>query len=95
MTGLVGGLERQGFIKRKPLASSRVIEATVTAQGRRIFDEATLRVEEIETQMTSLLSDTEVGQLRSVLERCVDSLERGAGKPLEMPDEEEPLEQSG
>src|SRR5581483_1908302 len=76
MTGLVAGLERQGLITRKPRRSSRVIEATVTARGRRVFDEATERVELIEAELTANLSDEEVEQLRSLLERCVDAIER-------------------
>ena len=40
MTGLVAGLERQGYITRKPLVSSRVIEATVTPLGKKVHDEA-------------------------------------------------------
>lgn len=92
MTGLVAGLERQGYITRKPLVSSRVIEATVTPLGQKVHDEATTRVEEIDALMTSLLSKRELRTLRVALEHCVDALERGARGELELPDEPEPLE---
>ena len=92
MTGLVAGLERQGYIKRKPLQSSRVIEATVTPLGRKVHDEASIRVEQIDSMMTSSLSERETRALRKALERCVDALERGARGQLELPDEPEPLE---
>jgi DNA-binding MarR family transcriptional regulator len=92
MTGLVAGLERQGYITRKPLVSSRVIEATVTPLGQKVHDEASARVEQIDGLMTSLLSDRELRVLRSALERCVDALERSARGRLELPDEPEPFE---
>lgn len=92
MTGLVAGLERQGYITRKPRRSSRVIEATVTSLGQKVHDEATNRVVQIDALMTSLLSPSERRALRSALERCVDALERSAGGQLELPDEPEPLE---
>lgn len=86
MTGLVAGLERQGYIVRKPLRSSRVIEATVTALGRRVFDEATERVQHVDSELTALLSTDEVEQLRILLERCVQSLE---GSALDVPDDDQ------
>jgi DNA-binding MarR family transcriptional regulator len=86
MTGLVSGLERQGYIKRKPLRSSRVIEAKLTAVGRRVFDLATERVHQVETELTSRLTKDEAETLRSLLERCVRALE-GTGHD-DMPDDE-------
>jgi DNA-binding MarR family transcriptional regulator len=86
MTGLVAGLERQGYIKRKPLLSSRVIEAKVTTVGRRVFDEATQRVRGVEAELTSLLSTDEAETLRLLLERCVLALEGAGDDPL--PDDE-------
>jgi DNA-binding MarR family transcriptional regulator len=92
MTGLVAGLERQGYITRKPLQSSRVIEAAITPLGQKVFDEATTRVEQIDTLMTSALSDQDTDELRGMLEACIDHLERSARGHLELPDEPEPLE---
>jgi DNA-binding MarR family transcriptional regulator len=86
MTGLVAGLERQGYIVRKPRRSSRVIEATVTALGRRVFDEATERVERVDAELTASLSTEDAEQLRSLLERCVHSIEGTA--PDTMPDDD-------
>ena len=39
MVGIIAGLERKGFIRRKTSrASARVIEATVTASGKVAYD---------------------------------------------------------
>jgi DNA-binding MarR family transcriptional regulator len=88
MTGLVAGLERQGYISRKPLASSRVIEATVTPLGSDVYDEATERVEDFDRRLTTLLDADEITRLRELLERCVDSLEGGAQALPEPPDDD-------
>ena len=87
MTGLVAGLERQRYIQRKPLKSSRVIEATLTRLGRRVFDDATERVKQIDVQLVSLLTDAEVSALRSALEHCVDAFETGATSLPDAPDD--------
>jgi DNA-binding MarR family transcriptional regulator len=87
MTGLVSGLERQGYIRRKPLKSSRVIEATLTPLGRRVFEDATARVAKIDMQLTSLLTDDDVERLQRSLRNCVDAFE-GSGRVLpEAPEE--------
>ena len=87
MTGLIAGLERQRYIRRKPLKSSRVIEATLTALGRRVFDDATQRVDGIDAQFISLLSKAEVRALQSALERCVDAFEEGGARLPDAPDD--------
>jgi DNA-binding MarR family transcriptional regulator len=92
MTGLVAGLERQGYITRKPLQSSRVIEAAVTPLGQKVHDEATTRVEQIDALMTAALSDDDSTALRGMLEMCIDHVERSSRGDLELPDEPEPLE---
>lgn len=92
MTGLVAGLERQEYITRKPLQSSRVIEAAVTPLGQKVHDEATTRVEQINTLMTAALSEQDAEALRRMLEVCIDHLERNSRGHLELPDEPEPLE---
>ncbi len=89
MTGLVAGLERQGFVKRKPLKSSRVIEATLTPVGRRIFDEATARVTKVDMQLTSLLTDDAVEQLQRSLRNCVVAFDDSRPRP---PAPEEPFD---
>jgi DNA-binding MarR family transcriptional regulator len=88
MTGLVSGLERQGYISRKPLASSRVIEATATDLGVRVYEDATARVSAFDIQLTSRLSAAEVALLQDALERCVDALEEGLPEPADAPDED-------
>jgi DNA-binding MarR family transcriptional regulator len=87
MTGLVSGLERQGYIRRKPLKSSRVIEATLTPVGRRVFAEATARVAKIEMQLTSLLTDEDVERLQRALRNCVDALEGSGPRLPDAPEE--------
>jgi DNA-binding MarR family transcriptional regulator len=89
MTGLVGGLERQGYISRKPLASSRVIEAAATPLGIKVYEDATARVSAFDMQLTSRLTPEEIGLLQNALERCIDSLEEGIpDAPAEAPDED-------
>jgi DNA-binding MarR family transcriptional regulator len=87
MTGLVAGLERQGYIRRKPLKSSRVIEATLTRVGRRVFAEATARVAKIDMQLTSLLTDGDVDRLQRSLRNCVDAFEHSGPRPPDAPEE--------
>jgi len=87
MTGLVAKLERQEYISRHPLVSSRVIEATPTPLGRKVCAEGTKRVERFEEQLTSLMTPEEVLLLQDLLERCVDALEGGVPRPV--PDEPE------
>jgi DNA-binding MarR family transcriptional regulator len=87
MTGLVTGLERQGYIKRKPLKSSRVIEARLTPLGRRVFDEATARVTKVDMRLTSLLTDDAVDGLQRALRNCVDAFEGTGKRPPEAPEE--------
>ena len=89
MTGLVSGLERQGYISRKPLASSRVIEATATDVGITVYEDATERVSKFDAQLTGRLSTAEVASLQSALERCIDALEEGMPeRPADAPDED-------
>jgi DNA-binding MarR family transcriptional regulator len=89
MTGLVGGLEKQGYISRKPLASSRVIEAMATELGLKVYEDATARVSAFDGQLTSRLSSAEVALLQDALERCIDALEEGIPDgPVDAPDED-------
>jgi DNA-binding MarR family transcriptional regulator len=87
MTGLIAGLERSGLIRRKPVKSSRVIEATLTRVGRRVFAEATARVDKIDMQLTSLLTDADVTHLQRSLRNCVDAFEGSGLHPPEAPEE--------
>jgi DNA-binding MarR family transcriptional regulator len=87
MTGLISGLERSGLIRRKPVKSSRVIEATLTRVGRRVFAEATARVAKIDMQLTSLLTDADVTRLQRSLRNCVDAFEGSGLRPPEAPEE--------
>jgi DNA-binding MarR family transcriptional regulator len=87
MTGLIAGLERSGLIRRKPVKSSRVIEATLTRVGRRVFAEATARVAKIDMQLTSLLTDADVTRLQRSLRNCVDAFEGSGFHPPEAPEE--------
>ena len=87
MTGLIAGLERQGYIRRKPLKSSRVIEATLTSVGRRVFAEATARVAKVDMLLTSLLTDDDVERLQRTLRNCVDAFEGSGPRPPDAPEE--------
>jgi DNA-binding MarR family transcriptional regulator len=93
MTGLVASLERQRYIERRPRSSSRVIEAAATDLGREVLRQATARVERIDRDLTSRLTDAETADLREALERCLHALEGGTGRWLPVPDEPEPLDE--
>lgn len=87
MTGLVSKLEQEGYIRRRPIASSRVIEATATPRGKSVYEEGMKRVERFEEQLTTYLTEEENIQLRDMLARCIDALE--GGRPRLTPDEPE------
>jgi DNA-binding MarR family transcriptional regulator len=72
MTGLVAGLERLGYVRRRERAS-RVSEAALTPRGRAAFKEAARRVRAVDEAMTSGLAVDEVVALRELLARCIDA----------------------
>jgi DNA-binding MarR family transcriptional regulator len=72
MTGLVAGLERLGYLRRRE-QTTRVSEAVLTARGRATFDEAARRVRAVDETMTAGLTLEEVVILRELLVRCIEA----------------------
>ena len=64
----------------------------ITPLGKKVHDEASTRVEQIDALMTAALSRGDSAALRRMLETCIDHVERSSRGPLELPDEPEPLE---
>jgi len=80
MTGRVSAVEKMGYLRRKSLKSGRVIEVSLTPAGRRAFDRATARVASVDTELESLLTDSGVDRLQSVLRACVEGFEFAASR---------------
>jgi DNA-binding MarR family transcriptional regulator len=75
MTGLVAGLERLGYVRRRDQTPARITLAALTARGRAAFDAAALRVRAVDDTLTSGLAADEVADLRRLLERCLDAFD--------------------
>jgi len=74
MTGLVAGLERLGYLRRRD-QDSRTSPATLTPRGRAAFEAGVDRVRAIDETMTSGLTAEEVVRLRELLARCVEAFD--------------------
>jgi DNA-binding MarR family transcriptional regulator len=82
MHELVVGLERQGLIERHSSAGRRhVLLARLTPAGLTKLAECRADVDLIERDMVGDLSDAEVTTLRTLLDRCHQTLARTAGGP--------------
>jgi len=82
MHELVVGLERQGLIERHPSVDRRhVLLARLTAAGLAKLAECRADVDLIEREMVQDLSLAEVATLRSLLDRCHQTLARTLGGP--------------
>ena len=83
MVGIVAGLERKGFIRRKSSkVSARAIDATVTAAGKTVYAEGVRMIRNVDDILAKEFSDTELEQLDEFLERMIDAMRRtGARNP--------------
>ncbi len=80
MVGIVAGLERKGFIRRKTSrASARVIEATVTAAGRAAYDEGVDMIRKVDDMLAQEFTDTELSALNDYLERMINVVQTANG----------------
>jgi len=80
MVGIVAGLERKGFIRRKTLrASARVIEATVTSAGRVAYDEGAAMIRRVDEMLAAEFTDTELARLNDYLERLITAVQKANG----------------
>ena len=81
MVGIVAGLERKGFIRRKSSkVSARAIDATVTAAGKTVYSEAVRMIRNVDDVLAKEFSSTELKQLDDYLERLIDAMRRTAAR---------------
>ena len=78
MTNRLDGLEERGLIRRIPNPDDRrSLEVELTAEGRRLVDEAVTAHVANEQQMLEPLSDRERGQLARITRKLLAHLEAG------------------
>ena len=77
MVGIIAGLERKGFIRRKTSrASARVIEATVTAAGKAAYDEGARMIRHVDEMLSEEFTDDELTALNDYLERMITAIQK-------------------
>jgi DNA-binding MarR family transcriptional regulator len=77
MTGLLRRLEKEGSVERRPDPHNRRADRWyLLPDGLERLNTARSSGSPVMTQMLSLLSAKEVGELRNYLERCVEGLEQ-------------------
>jgi len=75
MNRIVANLEAAGLIARGPHPElGRVLQASLTPQGRKLLTECHRRVQQVESQMVADLTPAERQQLAGLLQRCADAL---------------------
>jgi DNA-binding MarR family transcriptional regulator len=78
MNDLVAGLERRGLVARQPHAThGRVLEVSLTRDGRRTLEAGHRTVLAVEARLTAGLDEQERDQLIVALRRCAEQLEGG------------------
>jgi DNA-binding MarR family transcriptional regulator len=79
MVGIVAGLERKGFIRRKnSKVSARAIDATVTASGKAVYAEGERMIRNVDQILSQEFSTKELDQLDDFLERMIGAMRRTA-----------------
>ena len=77
MIRIVAGLEEKGLVTRSEHPShGRILEATLTAEGRRAVRACHELVNDVERRMVNALSETERSTLARLLVSCADALGR-------------------
>lgn len=80
MNEVIVSLEESGMVKRQVDRNHRrVLQASITARGRRIFDRVDAEIGELEEQMLASVNDADRAQFIEVALACVHGL--GAGLP--------------
>jgi len=78
MNEVLLSLEERGLVRRRAHPEhGRILQAQVTAKGRRLLTACDAEVEALEERMTSGLSSQEQRSLRRALVECVQSLDGG------------------
>jgi DNA-binding MarR family transcriptional regulator len=79
MMVVLKAMEEQGLIERAPHPRHQtVLEIHLTDVGREALDTARERAEPIERRITQALSPEEIGNLRALLERCIQAVQETA-----------------
>jgi DNA-binding MarR family transcriptional regulator len=82
MSGVVATLEREGLVERNPHPThGRILQATLTREGRRRLDAATPAVRAIEEAIEGGLAADEVAAVKRWLVGAAQRLERYASEP--------------
>jgi DNA-binding MarR family transcriptional regulator len=90
MNDIVVGLERRGLVVRRPHPThGRVLEASLTEDGRRTLEASHRAVLAVEAKMTGGLDEEERERLAAALRRCVEELE-GDPEPTATPGRRRP-----
>lgn len=75
MVGIVAGLERKGFVKRKTSkASARVIEATVTPAGMAAYQQGEKAIRRVDDRIAAEFSEGQLADFESYLRRLIDAM---------------------
>jgi DNA-binding MarR family transcriptional regulator len=78
MNEVLLALEARGLVRRRAHpAHRRILQAQVTAKGRRLIAACDAEVDELEARMTKALTPQEQWSLREALLECVRSLDGG------------------
>jgi DNA-binding MarR family transcriptional regulator len=75
MNQMVGGMERDGLIERRPdEANRKILRAWLTDRGRHVLRSCQHAIDELERRMLAALTPAEVASLRHGLERTLAAL---------------------
>ncbi|MGL3110048.1 MarR family winged helix-turn-helix transcriptional regulator [Bradyrhizobium sp. BR 1432] len=75
MQGILAGLERARLLTRSPdPRHGRILRSTLTEKGRKLFQEARLRVDEVERLIYDSVGAENVALFGDMLARCADGL---------------------
>lgn len=78
MQGILAGCERAGLLTRKPDPQhGRILRSTLTREGRKVFREASQRVDEVERLIYDSVGEENVVRFGEMLTRCANRLSSG------------------
>jgi MarR family 2-MHQ and catechol resistance regulon transcriptional repressor len=88
MSGLLDRMEKNGLIKRvRDEIDRRIVNVSITSEGRAVFDEAHPKVRAAITDIFSDLSDAELAQMTDLLWKVRTKAMKRTGTPQEVVDE--------
>lgn len=71
MKGMVDSLESKGYLTRVPVPRSRVIETSMTAEGREVLKAACERTAAVEAELATLLGADLLDMVKDALARVI------------------------